>query len=352
MAQFHVDPHSSDAVTLRRLISAAQQLSNEYHVWHSIPVRSSKHKIDLAILHPRFGLWLLNIVNWKNEQISHVDREYCTVRLLNKEGQLPNPLTLARQLHGIIKRALVTKAELIHTDGKFSGSLIFPVHHIVVFSAITNRELAEREYDGFFPAVQRITADELADIEASKRTADLLLQKRSPRIVNYNGLVKSQIEAIHRVLFPQMPPFQAIEAVSIKTEEAAIPVSKPTVTTPIAADKKQPEVTAKAEREVETPIPGELPAPESDEPEIKTEAAPAVDPDQLSDYEKKLLAQSKEQREVFVYNQVREVKQPDLQKAEKKEPQSDVERRPIVRSLDKLVKNNRFLLKYIWSRKQ
>ena len=352
MAQFHVDPQSSDAGTLRKLLSAANQLSNEYHVWHSIPVKSSKHKIDLAILHPRFGLWLLNIVNWKNDQLSHVDREFCIVRLLNKEGQLPNPLTLARQLHGIIKRALVAKTELIHTDGKFSGSLIFPVHHIVVFSAITNRELAEREYDAFFPAVQRITADELAEIEVSKRIADLLLQKRSPRIVNYNGLEKTQIEAIHRVLFPEMSPFRAIEAVSIKTEEAASPVSKPTEATPITTDKKQSDVSKTAEREVEVSMPDKLRVSESEETKIKAEAAPAVDPDQLSDYEEKLLAQTKDQREVFVYNQVREVEQPVLQKAEKKDPQSDVDRRPIVRSLDKLVKNNRFLLKYIWSRKQ
>ncbi len=353
MAQYHVDPKSGDAGTLRKLISATQHLSDEYHIWHSIPLKGSKHKIDLAILHPRFGLWLLNIINWKSDQISHVDREYCTVQLLNKEGQLPNPLTQARQLHGIIKRALCAKSELIHSDGKFSGNLIFPVHHIVVFSEITNKELTDREYDVFFPYVQRMTADELAEIENTKRIVDLLLQKRSPRILNYNGLGTSQIKVIHHVLFPDMSPFQAIKDVVLKPEETMAPQNRAHDGSTIAPESKQPEFVAAVERDTPTQQQSDLSKSQSKEqPADKAETAPSMDSDQLSDYEEKLLFQSQDQREVFVYNQSSEVEPLPLQNADSTAPQSEEHMPPILRSLDNLVKNNYFLLKYIWSRKQ
>jgi Nuclease-related domain len=72
-------------------------LDDDYLVWYDIPVGRRNRYPDFIILHPARGLLLLEVKDWRLENIKKISKH--RVELLTDNGKVtaPNPIEQARQ---------------------------------------------------------------------------------------------------------------------------------------------------------------------------------------------------------------------------------------------------------------
>ncbi len=210
----------------------AEKLPAQFHVWHNFVEPKTHKEIDFVVLHPKYGLWVMEVKDWLIHQIRRVDPENCRIWLNGQEVEVRNPIRQARENHYPIRNLLMEEKSLLHQSGKFEGNLLFPVHHIVVFSNISREELESRNIYALFPGHQIITADEIRDPGLDEIVLEnLLIEKRSPRFLNHLGLNDDQIAAIDRILNPQVviapPPAGDAGQEAPREEDLAVPEPLP-----------------------------------------------------------------------------------------------------------------------------
>src|SRR5512145_396818 len=74
----------------------AEKLEDDYLCWFNVPLGPRQQHPDFVLLHPRRGLLVLEVKDWKREHIQRIDRS--SVSLLTAQGvkQKANPLEQAR----------------------------------------------------------------------------------------------------------------------------------------------------------------------------------------------------------------------------------------------------------------
>ena len=180
-----------------------QKLGNTFHMWHSIVEPRTHKEIDFLLLHPKYGLWVIEVKDWLINQLLRIDAENCRLMMNGVEVEQRNPVRQARENHYPIRNLLSEEASLLHATGRFEGNLLFPVHHIVVFSNMSREEMTQRDIYRLFPEHQLMTADIIHDPSLDTIALEnLLIEKRSPRFLNHRGLEDTQITAIDRIFKP------------------------------------------------------------------------------------------------------------------------------------------------------
>lgn len=81
-------------------------LEEDYLCWYDVPIGPKRLHPDFVILHPRRGLLVLEVKDWKRETLRRIDKHY--VDLLTGAGGLKresNPLEQLRQYaHAVVDR--------------------------------------------------------------------------------------------------------------------------------------------------------------------------------------------------------------------------------------------------------
>jgi len=138
-----------------------QKLEDDYLLWYDVPVGLKQRRPDFVVFHPRRGLLVLEVKDWKAETIQHADSTQFTLvtdRGLVKEN---HPLLQARAYALEIGVVLERDPALRFPAGhRHAGKIIMPWAWGVVLSNISRKQFEEGGLDAVIPPHLAICRDE------------------------------------------------------------------------------------------------------------------------------------------------------------------------------------------------
>ncbi|MGN6704630.1 MAG: 3'-5' exonuclease [Rhodanobacter sp.] len=180
-----------------------QKLEDDYLLWYDVPVGLKQRHPDFVVFHPRRGLLVLEVKDWKADTIRHADSTQFTLvteRGLVKEA---NPLLQARAYALEIGVVLERDPALRHPEGsRHAGKLIMPWGWGVVLANITRKQFDEGGLDEVLPEHLVICRDELyetVDAEAFQERLWAMFPQVYPV-----ALTLPQIDRVRWHLFPEL----------------------------------------------------------------------------------------------------------------------------------------------------
>jgi hypothetical protein len=127
----------------RRFASRLEtHLEDDYLCWYDVPVGPAGAHPDFIILHPRRGILILEVKDWRLSSIHTFGK--ASVTLITEKGlkHTVNPLEQARQYAHAVKDVLERDPALLRPEGsQYQGRLAFPWGHGVVFANISRAQL-------------------------------------------------------------------------------------------------------------------------------------------------------------------------------------------------------------------
>lgn len=178
-------------------------LEDDYMCWYDVPVGSSKRHPDFIILHPRRGILVLEIKDWKLDTIRTMDKISATVLTSSGPKQVANPLQQARQYAHELCRLFEGDKALVRTpDRRHGGKLVFPWGYGVVFTNITRKQFDTTDLGEILSPDLVICKDEMAeslDAEHFQRRLWNMFRPSFPCTLSL-----PQVDRIRWHLFPQI----------------------------------------------------------------------------------------------------------------------------------------------------
>lgn len=145
----------------RRLES---HLEDDYLCWYDVPVGPNRVHPDFVVLHPRRGLLVLEVKDWKLDSIQSIDK--ASVALLTPKGlkRVINPLEQARQnVFSVIRLfegdPVLTVAEREHNQGR----LLFPWGYGLVLANISREAFQSTDLGQVLQPSMVICQDEITE---------------------------------------------------------------------------------------------------------------------------------------------------------------------------------------------
>lgn len=182
-------------------------LEDDYLCWHDVPIGPRRLHPDFVVLHPRRGLLVLEVKDWKLPALRRIDKHHIDLVLENgAEKRDSNPLDQVRQYaHAVVDR-LATDPQLQYPSGNYQGRLCFPYGYGVVLANITRRQVDERlsefEQESVLPSRFVICKDEMTEsadpMEFQERLWGMFLYRFGA------PLTLPQIERVRWHLFPEI----------------------------------------------------------------------------------------------------------------------------------------------------
>jgi len=180
-----------------------QKLEDDYLLWYDVPVGLKQLHPDFMVLHPRRGLLVLEVKDWKPATIQHADSTQFT--LLTARGMVKeaNPLLQARGYATEVYMQLQKDPALRQVPGTaHAGKLVMPWAYGVVLSNISRRQFEEGGLDAVIPAHLAICQDEMydsVDAEAFQERLWAMFPHVFP-----TALTLPQIDRVRWHLFPEI----------------------------------------------------------------------------------------------------------------------------------------------------
>jgi hypothetical protein len=180
-----------------------QKLEDDYLLWYDVPVGLKQRHPDFVVFHPRRGLLVLEVKDWKADTIRHADSTQFTLvteRGLVKEA---NPLLQARAYALEIGVVLERDPALRHPEGsRHAGKLIMPWGWGVVLANITRRQFDEGGLGEVLPEHLVICRDELYETVEAEAFQERLWAM-FPQVYPV-ALTLPQIDRVRWHLFPEL----------------------------------------------------------------------------------------------------------------------------------------------------
>lgn len=159
----HIDRRCANAGERHVLHQLKRCLTDDYMVWHNVPLGPRARQPDFVILSPRQGILILEVKHWKRTTLVGANRD--SVELRTERGMVTeaNPLRQARDYTMELVNLMARDPLLVHAQGPFQGRLLFPYGWGAVFSGIGKDDVAQDEFHHLFPEHQVLMRDELDD---------------------------------------------------------------------------------------------------------------------------------------------------------------------------------------------
>jgi hypothetical protein len=178
-------------------------LEADYLCWYDVPVGTKYQHPDFVILHPRRGLLVLEVKDWKCDFIQRINP--VSVSLLTPTGpkEVGNPLVQARQYAFGVKNSLERDPQLIAPEGHAHfGKLVCPYGFGVVLSEITRKQFDNTDLGDVLPSHLAVCKDEMTEgteVEEFQERLWGMFNVEFP-----HTLTLPQIERIRWHLFPEL----------------------------------------------------------------------------------------------------------------------------------------------------
>lgn len=119
------------------------KLEDDYLIWYDVPIGPANSHPDFIILHPQRGILILEVKDWKPDNIRSATKQ--SFELLTNSGikHLINPLEQARQYAHAVSNLLQRDKQLTINSGVKAGHLLFSWSYGVVFPNILRNTFNE-----------------------------------------------------------------------------------------------------------------------------------------------------------------------------------------------------------------
>ena len=179
-----------------------QKLDDDYLLWYDVPVGPKYSHPDFVVIHPRRGLLVLEIKDWRLATIQRADKEMWEIIPDGIPKSVINPLEQARQYAHQVVNALERDKQLVQIEGKHLGKLSFPWSYGVVFSNITRKQFKDAELDRAIEPNRVVCSDEMTEsVDAED------LQSRLWGMFPYSmrGVMSlPQLDRVRWIMFPEV----------------------------------------------------------------------------------------------------------------------------------------------------
>lgn len=179
------------------------KLEDDYLLWYDVPIGLKQRRPDFVVFHPRRGMLVLEVKDWKAETIQHADSTQFTLitdRGLVKEA---NPLLQARAYALEIGVVLERDPALRHPPGsRHAGKLVMPWAYGVVLANISRKQFIDGNLDAIIPAHLTICRDEIYDTVDPERFQEQLWAM-FPQVFP-TAMTLPQIDRVRWHLFPEI----------------------------------------------------------------------------------------------------------------------------------------------------
>jgi hypothetical protein len=139
-----------------------QKLEDDYLLWYDVPIGPKQIKPDFAVLHPERGLLVLEVKDWKPENIQSADKTQFTLITPYGLVKQTNPLMQAESNTYRVKEELERDPALRNPPShRHAGKLIMPWGHGVVLTNVRRKQFIDGKLDEVIPAHLVICSDEM-----------------------------------------------------------------------------------------------------------------------------------------------------------------------------------------------
>ena len=188
----------------RRLAERLEaKLDADYLLWFDVPVGPRQSHPDFVVLHPRRGLLVLEVKDWRLASIVRADKSSWDILPGGEAKTVDNPAEQARHYALQVVDALKRDPPLVHPDGRHQGKLRFPWSHGVVFSHITRKQFTDAGLDQAIAPNRVVCSDEMTEgvdaEEFQSRLWDMF-----PYDMLGGALSLPQIDRVRWILFPEV----------------------------------------------------------------------------------------------------------------------------------------------------
>jgi hypothetical protein len=198
-----------------------QKLDDDYLLWYDVPVGPKYSHPDFVVMHPRRGILVLEVKDWKLSTIQHADKQTWTIIPDGIPKSVANPLEQARQYAHQVVNALERDAQLVQADGPHQGKLAFPWSYGVVFSNITRKQFDAAELQHAIEPHRVICQDEMLESVGAED-----LQSRLWGMFPYmmRGVMSlPQLDRVRWIMFPQVRVQTSGDLFDDSDEQAELP---------------------------------------------------------------------------------------------------------------------------------
>jgi len=179
-----------------------QKLDDDYLMWYDVPVGPKQSHPDFVILHPRRGLLILEVKDWRLDTIHKATRQYWEIIPDGNSKVVINPLAQARHCAIQVVNALERDKQLIQSTGHHAGKLAFPWGHGVVLTRITRKQFDAAGLDQAIEPHLVICQDEMLE-----SVEDEAFQKRLWDMFPHafgGAMSLPQLDRVRWIMFPEV----------------------------------------------------------------------------------------------------------------------------------------------------
>jgi hypothetical protein len=187
----------------RRLAERLEQkLDGDYLLWYDVPMGPRNTHPDFCVMHPRRGILVLEVKDWKLGTILQADKQNWEIMGNSGPKTVINPLEQARQYAHQVVTALERDPQLVQADGPHAGKLAFPWSYGVVFTNINRKQFETAELHHAIEPHRVLCQDEMLEsVDAEE------LQSRLWDMFPYGmrgAISLPQMDRVRWVMFPQV----------------------------------------------------------------------------------------------------------------------------------------------------
>jgi len=141
-------------------------LSDDYMVWHNVPIGPKARQPDFVILSPRRGLLILEVKHWAWGTVLGFNRDSVELSLEDGPKTTVHPLSQARGYAMELNSVLESDPVLLQDQDPFRGKSRVPYGWGCVLSNIRRKQVDGTDIAEVFPEAKTLLRDDLAeDIE-------------------------------------------------------------------------------------------------------------------------------------------------------------------------------------------
>lgn len=187
----------------RRLAERLEaKLEDDYLCWYNVALGPSALHPDFIVFHPRRGLLILEVKDWRTRTILAADRQKFTIETARGPTVVENPLEQARHYAHAATDVLQRDPQLVFSSGREAGKLMFPWSYGVVLPNLTRKQFDEGGLGEVIPPNRVICQDEMLEGVEAEAFQQRLWEMFSVRF--HGALSLPQIDRVRWHLFPEV----------------------------------------------------------------------------------------------------------------------------------------------------
>ena len=182
-----------------------QKLDDDYLVWYDVPVGPKHAHPDFVVLHPRRGLLILEVKDWRLDTIRTASKQTWEILVQGTPKIVPSPIEQARHYAHQVIDALSKDHRLTNADGK----LCFPWSYGVILTHITRKQFEGAQLNLAIESHRVVCSDEMtATVEPEDFQS--ALWGMFPTLMR-GVLTLPQIDRVRWILFPEVRVHTQVE---------------------------------------------------------------------------------------------------------------------------------------------